>query len=86
MQDLEVSFFFQKGLYLNRTAVYDAAVISYDRVVKLQPDYSDAWYNRGNALYHLKRYKEAIASYDQALEYEPGFSEAWNNRGSALMI
>ncbi len=67
IQDVEAAFFFQKGLYLNKQKDFGAAVSSYDRTLQLQPDYPDAWYNRGNALYHLGRYEAAIDSYYQAL-------------------
>ena len=52
--------------------------------MKIKPDYDNAWYNRGLALYNLKQYEEAIASFDQSLKIKPDYYEAWNYRGVAL--
>jgi len=49
--------------------------------LKLQPDLSPAWNNRGLALDALGRYEEAIAGYEQALKLQPDYSNAWFNRG-----
>ena len=37
---------------------------------------AEAWSNRGNTLYRLKRFEEALASYDRALALRPDFAEA----------
>ncbi|MEQ8189956.1 MAG: tetratricopeptide repeat protein [Candidatus Eremiobacterota bacterium] len=44
----------------------------------------DAWNNKGNALYKLKKYEEAIKCYDKALEIDPDYAYAWFNKGNAL--
>ena len=64
---------------------YEEALASYDQALKLQPDYLEAWHNRGNVLLNLGRYEEALASYDQALKIQPDAHEAWHNRGNALL-
>lgn len=63
----------------------EIAIASYDEAVRIQPDYHQAWYNRGIALGNLRRYEAAIASYEQALKIKPDFHEAWNNRGNLLI-
>ncbi|MFB2973724.1 tetratricopeptide repeat protein [Aerosakkonema sp. BLCC-F183] len=60
------------------------AIISYDKAVSLNPNYHDAWFNRGIALKDLGRYEEAILSYDRALDIQPNSHENWMNRGAAL--
>ncbi|HLO84095.1 MAG TPA: tetratricopeptide repeat protein, partial [Nostocaceae cyanobacterium] len=60
------------------------AILSYDQAVKFQPDFHQAWYNRGVALFNVGRYEEAISSYDQAVKFKPDKHEAWYNRGVAL--
>ncbi|MEH2054633.1 MAG: tetratricopeptide repeat protein [Nostoc sp.] len=62
----------------------EIAIASYDEAVKIQPDYHQAWYNRGIALGNLGRYEAAIASYEEALKIKSDFHEAWNNRGNLL--
>ncbi len=46
---------------------YEGAIASYDKALKIKPDYDVAWYNRGVVLYTLGKLEEAIASFDKAL-------------------
>ena len=39
--------------------------------LKLTHKNSDAWYNKGRALYELSRPDEAIKAYDKAIEINP---------------
>ena len=48
------------------------------------PDYTDAIYNRGNALHDLKRFDEALACYDRLLLLRPNDGNTFNNRGKML--
>ena len=48
------------------------------------PNYAQAYYNRGKALTDLKRLEEAIASYDRAIALKPDYAQAWCNRGNVL--
>ena len=47
----------------------------------MQPDFSEAYNNRGVAKDALGRYESAIADYDEAIRLQPDFSKAYNNRG-----
>jgi hypothetical protein len=59
---------------------YVAAVACYDMVLKLQPDFAEAYNNRGNALQNLNRFAEAQADYEQALRIKADYASAnWNN-------
>jgi tetratricopeptide (TPR) repeat protein len=60
------------------------ALASYDRALKLRPDYAEALSNRGNILHELKRFEEALASYDRAVELRPDYAQALFNRGNTL--
>jgi Flp pilus assembly protein TadD len=62
----------------------EEALTSCNRALAIQPNFPEAWFNRGRALDDLGRYEEALTSYDQALAIQPNFPEAWNNRGSVL--
>jgi tetratricopeptide (TPR) repeat protein len=58
---VEVSFLLQKGLHLSDCRDYPTAIACYDRLLELQPTFTNAWYNRGNALYALGHHNAAIA-------------------------
>ena len=35
-------------------------LINYNQVIQLDPNYVNAWYNKGNALYNLEKYEDAV--------------------------
>ncbi|MEH2015266.1 tetratricopeptide repeat protein [Nostoc sp.] len=83
-KSLKVSLLRELGRLLGSADEFEAAIASYDKALKIKPDYYEAWYDRGNALRKLGRYKEALVSYDKALKIKPDYHEALNNRGYPL--
>jgi len=53
----------------------------YTKAIELDPNFIDAYINRGNSYQNLKQYKKAIENYDQAIKLDPKFAFAYNNRG-----
>lgn len=78
------NFWYEKGNNLLRAKQYGKAIASYDKTLKLQPNFAEAWDNRGRASASLGQYEEAIASYDKALQLKPESWDVWTNRGIAL--
>ena len=66
------------------TTLLDQAMACFDRAIALQPDYAEAYNNRGNLLRSLENCDQAIANYGQAIALEPTNGEAFNYRGNAL--
>jgi tetratricopeptide (TPR) repeat protein len=60
---------------------YENAIRSYDRAIEINPNYAEAYLNRGIAYRNLKDYQNAIRSYDRAIEINPNDAEAYFNRG-----
>ncbi len=66
---------------------YKNALNDFDRAIRINPDYYNAWYYRGLVLNCLKQYEQAIASYDRAIQIcqsnkEKGEAiKAWYDRG-----
>ncbi|TET74627.1 MAG: tetratricopeptide repeat protein, partial [Dehalococcoidia bacterium] len=54
---------------LNRLA---EALACLDEALLLNPDYAEAWYNKGVALEKLGQWKQALAAYERARELEKG--------------
>lgn len=73
-----------RGNVLRDRKQYEEALASYDRALRLKPDFAAAHYDRGNALLSLQRPAEALASYDRALTFSPEYADALYNRGLAL--
>lgn len=63
---------------------YEDALTAYEQVVKLKPNYSQAWDGEGKTLYQLKEYKSALTAYDHAIQIKPDYADAWNGRGITL--
>ena len=63
---------YNKGVNLSKEFKYDDAIQAFDKAIKINPQYADAWFEKGFALYNQKKYDEA--------------AEAWNNEGNVLMV
>jgi tetratricopeptide (TPR) repeat protein len=61
-----------------------AAADYFGLAAKLNPDFVEAYFNRGVAFSMLKKFEKALESYDRTLKIRPDHAEALNNRGSAL--
>jgi tetratricopeptide (TPR) repeat protein len=54
-----------------------------DEAIRLKPNYSGAYNNRGNAYCNLGQYKRAIEDYNEAVRIKPDYAIAFGNRGGA---
>ncbi len=73
-----------KGFAHDKLNEHDEAIKAYDKAIEINPQDSDAWYNKGVALDKLDKSDEAIKAYDKAIEINPQNSDAWYNKGIAL--
>tara|TARA_Y100000590_G_scaffold370707_1_gene432700 strand:- start:2953 stop:5133 length:2181 start_codon:yes stop_codon:yes gene_type:complete len=62
----------------------EEAIENWNKAIKINGNYIDAYYNRGNAFFELKKFDLAIESFDKAIQIKPDYAEAYNNRGNAL--
>ncbi|MGB7058047.1 MAG: tetratricopeptide repeat protein, partial [Geitlerinemataceae cyanobacterium] len=60
------------------------ALADYDRAILLDPNYVDAYNNRGILRSQLGNFQGAIEDYTQAIRRNPALAEAYYNRGTAL--
>ena len=60
----------------------DGSLADFDRALEADPDYPEAYNNRGVARHGLGDLAGALADFDRALEVAPGYVEAYNNRGT----
>ena len=60
---------------------FDIMLRDYDQVIRLQPDFAFALYNKANILCAQKQWNDAIDYYTQAIKQDAYFAEAWFNRG-----
>ena len=72
------------ALVLYGQGKYDEAIKAYGEAIKLDPNYKEAFYNKGLALAALDKRNEAIQAYNEAIKLDPNYKEAFFNRGLAL--
>jgi tetratricopeptide (TPR) repeat protein len=77
--------FSNHGLVLTALQRYEEALVSFDRALKLRPDYAEVLANRGNALMRLARHEAALDCYTRAVALKPDYLAAHYNRGNALL-
>jgi tetratricopeptide (TPR) repeat protein len=82
----ELSTAVEMGTSLNALGYHEQAVSTFDKALKMMPGVSILWYNRGEALFYLKRYREAIESYDHAIHLNPDYSLAYISKGAMLSL
>jgi len=62
----------------------ETAIADYDRAIDLEPEYAEAYNNRGNAYLDLGDLERAVEDYDRSLELgNPEPHLVYNNRGNA---
>ncbi|WP_017326535.1 tetratricopeptide repeat protein [Synechococcus sp. PCC 7336] len=83
-EELQAKLFFEQSLVFGDVEEYEEAIASLDKAIEFNPNFYQAWNNRGLALYKLGRYEQAIISLDKALEINSDLYEAWYNRGLTL--
>lgn len=76
-----------KGMNFVRTRQLKEALECFEEAVKLNPNHSSAWYNRGMSLMGLgESNEEALHCFQKAIEIDPLYAEAWNNKGGVLTM
>jgi len=79
-----ISGLIQEGGALLNASRFEEALVSYDKVLKIDPRSVDALNGKGLILNQLGKYDEAITWFDKALEIDPAFIDAMYNKAHAL--
>lgn len=66
---------------IKRTYSYDEAIEDMNKVIKLYPDFAEAYYNRANLMAISGKLPEAYDDYTRAIELDANMGEAYYNRG-----
>ena len=64
-----------------KSVKYDEILRDYEEIIRIDPDFIYAYYNRAEIFTIEKDYRAAIADYSKAIEIESQFAEAYFNRG-----
>lgn len=79
-----IATYVNRGILLNRTGDLDEALADFDKALGEDADLAEAFLNRGNTYFLMRRYDDAIADYEAALANEIEKAHvAWYNIGLA---
>lgn len=70
---------------LARKGRSDEAMVHYQQAIRLEPNYADAYYNRGNVLLAKGQVDNAIADWEKTLQLQPNDADAHTCLGNALL-
>lgn len=82
--DHQAALLYEQGNIFSANTQYEEAIASYDKALRLKPDFSQAWFNRASILYQVGKYRESLISYERALQINSDDHEAWQSRGDVL--
>lgn len=84
LDDSKIRDLTTQGIGLIEFGKLDEAIQCFDEIIKINPDDSQAWYNKGATLELLEKYREAIECFDQVHRINPNHSRAWVLKGLSL--
>ncbi len=70
---------FDTGSRYLKEGKFDEAIAALSEAIDLDPDYAEAYNNRGLALYEKKQYAQALKDFKQAITINPNDEKAHNN-------
>jgi len=65
---------------------FDRAIEHYSAAMRMDPNYSEYYNERGNLLLKLGRLEEAFQDYRRAIELGPPYFEVWSNLGQCCRV
>jgi len=78
---LDAAFYKKRGWYVYRSRVYDKAISDYTEAIRLNPNYANAYYNRGVAYGNKRDYDEAISDFSEYIKLSPNEGDGYYWRG-----
>ena len=81
--DYSLMTYYNRGLMYYNKGDHDRAIADYNEVIRIKPDFAEAYNNRGVAYKNKGDYDRAIADYKEAIRLNPNDALAYLNRGRA---
>ncbi len=76
---------FEQGNRLAEEGLFAQAIESYDEAIRLNPQFDDAYRNRGRAYTSLQQFEQAIENFDAAIRLNPEDAMAYLFRGASYI-
>jgi len=71
----------QLGTASAMAGFFSDAIKRFDQIIQANPNYANAYFNKGRALFLQKKFDEAIESYQETISVQPDYYQAYNNIG-----
>ena len=79
----EANVYFEQGKQLQEMGKYKEAAQKYERAVKIDRKYAEAWSNLGYTLRKRGKFDRAVKAYKKAIKLDPNLAEAHEYLGEA---
>ena len=80
-----VNLLMRTGIGAMEREDFAAALISFDRITTMEPDFAEGWNKRATLLYFLGDYSGSLTDIDKTLALEPRHFGAYSGRGLVFM-
>ena len=70
-----------QGIAYSKNGEHTRAIAAFNKAVKLEPHFAEAYYNRGAAYAKKGDFDSAISDYTEVIKRKPELAMAYNNRG-----
>ncbi len=86
IRDLNAVEWFERGYAAGISGNANDAVDAYSKAIEVNPQYVEAYNNRGNIYASLGNHNQAIKDFNKTIELDPQYAYAYSNRGAAYKI
>ena len=86
INNLSAAEWFERGYKLSISSNNTDAVKAFSKSIELDPQFVDAYFNRGTAYIELRNYQQAIKDFNKAIELNPLNPAIYFGRGGAYEI
>ncbi|MDP1621959.1 MAG: tetratricopeptide repeat protein [Bacteroidales bacterium] len=80
LDSLHIRSYYSRGVALNKLNLTDRAIADYSSAIRINPNYGNAYVNRGNIYFTREMFDPAIADYDIAIALIPDDGKIYLNR------
>lgn len=85
LRSLKIGAYINWGNLLKAEGNLVGALLVYQKVLEIDPQFPIAYYNMGMAFKQLGKIPEAIAAYQKATQLDPNYAEAYQNLGTTFL-
>ena len=79
----EANVFFEEGERLQEMGKFKEAAVQYEKAIKVDRKYAEAWSNLGYTLRKRGKFDRAVKAYKKAIKLDPNLAEAHEYLGEA---